>query len=189
MNSGRVRGWTALLPLICCLVLWLAAPGCGGDDDDDDQDLSISYAADGEPGETGIALALNRTDGDLLIVDVVTGGGFVDAYALAFRLTYDNEVMTFEDRTAGEALAADGVTVICLANENARGELIFGVSRADSFDGADPEAGNPIASLAFRATGKGETRLDFLEEHRGMADNRLRSLDVAEWIGGAVEVR
>ena len=188
-NSAWNRAFRFALAAALALLLGLGAIGCESDDDkDDDDELTAVFTADGRAGEGEIALADGGSEGGVLRVDVVAGGGFTDAYGLSFRLTYDREVIRFTEVTAGDALADGGVELLCLARENEADELIFGLSRADTFDGAALQAGDVFATLTFNARGAGTTRLDFVEERSRLADSRLEEIEVSAWKGGEVVV-
>jgi hypothetical protein len=183
-DGTRLR-WVILLALLGAVVV----AGCA-EKKDEAPDLSIAFVPDGSPAAGEIALATEK-DGDRLVVRVVTGGGFAaDAYALAFRLTYDRDVMAYAGTIeTGDALAEGGVEVLAAAAQNGNDELVVGVSRADTFDGAALAAGGVVATLAFKPEGKGTTRLDFAESGRRLAGDRLDAIEVAAWKGGTVTVK
>lgn len=190
MNSYRKQLNSLSLILVLGLFLTLVAIGCDqGDDDDDEKDLKISFVADGQAGEGEIALSLNSAKGDLLTVDVLVGDGFDPVYGLVFRLTYDNEVMAFKQLTPGEALGGGGVELLSMAKENQAGDLLFGISRTDTFEAQDLADQDVIASISFKATGKGKTSLAFAETKKDLVDDRLDTIEVNNWLGGEVTVR
>ena len=186
------RDWTALIvgTALAGLLLGLVFLGCqGASRHHGGADLSISYVPDGTPGTGEIALAPGSS-GETLVVRVVAGGGFEKAYALAARLTYDRKVMEYAGPvTAGDPLKTGGVEVLTAAAENGKGQLVVGVSRANTFDGVALAAGDEIASLEFRPVGKGTTRLDFSDERRRLASDRLEEIPVTAWTGGMVTVK
>ena len=187
------RDWITLLigTTLAGVALGILFAGCqpGGGHHHAGQALSISFVPDGAPATGEIALAPG-SEGEPLVVRVVAGGGFAKAYALAFRLTYDRTVMEYAGPvTAGDPLKAGGVEVLSAAAENDHGQLVVGVSRANTFQGVTLAAGDEIASLVFRPVGKGSTRLDFSEERRRLADERLEEITVNAWTGGTVTVK
>jgi hypothetical protein len=186
------RDATRLVSIALSALLAAAAfAGCAKDEKKDDApDYSITFAADGPPAAGEIALAAS-TEGDRLVLDVVAGGGFsADAYALAFRLTYDRDVMKYAGTVeAGDALASDGVELLAAAAQNGKNELVVGVSRSNTFDGVALAEGGVLLRLTFKPVGAGTTRVDFVETGRRLAGDRLDAIDVAAWKGGTATVK
>ena len=189
MSRADVRRLAVLFALLALFALALVA--CEGDDDDDDKPAyTVDFTPAGTAGDGEIALVPVSADGDRLTVDVVSGGGFSDdAYGLAFKLAYDPAVIGFDSAEDGDALASSGVELIAMAHQRDAGELVFGISRSDTFAGVELEAGAAIARLVFEAQEPGETAMTFVEERSRLAGDRLEPIDVAAWIGGIATVR
>lgn len=188
MTDHHTRTRWNLLAVLALVVLTASLFACSGDDDDDGSSLSVSFAADGEPAEGEIALVAGGSDDDRLVIDVVAGGGFTDAYGVAFRLTYDPGILSYRAVKAGGSLLSGGIEVIALGGGNGSGEVSIGVTRSDVFSGVVLDEGAVLAEIEFEAKKKGTAEIDFAESRRALVDGRLETIDVARWIGGAAKV-
>jgi hypothetical protein len=175
-----------LAALILTLLVFGAACGSGSGGGDKSTVNAAFTPDEPNPGPDTVAAAEGASSGDLVTVEVtVTDTNGI--YAMAFDLTYNANMASFEGWSAGNLLEQGGHTPFYQVQEPQNGQLVAVATRQGAVPGVNAVGTVTVIELTFRVEEEGSSQISF--QAAALLDDQVQPQPIPgiTWHGGSLD--